>query len=120
MIRTVLIPLGILSTFLRGAATLMATAPTLTPDLWPHAIDRACDRRTATNESDRDLSGHRHLNRELIPEVSGKIEWMSDSLVWAAFLIRAMNSFGWKMDYEPRWLREAALLRAEAELNIQV
>ena len=32
MLRNLLIPVGILATFLFGAATLMATAPTLTPE----------------------------------------------------------------------------------------
>ena len=32
MIRTLLIPLGILTAFIFGAATLMATAPTLAPE----------------------------------------------------------------------------------------
>ncbi|GIS19144.1 MAG: hypothetical protein CM15mP120_10600 [Pseudomonadota bacterium] len=34
MLRNLLIPVGILATFLFGAATLMATAPTLTPEPW--------------------------------------------------------------------------------------
>ncbi|GIS19145.1 MAG: hypothetical protein CM15mP120_10610 [Pseudomonadota bacterium] len=59
------------------------------------------------------------IESQLIPEVSGKIEWMSDSLVVGGFfnqgdeLIRVEA-----LDYETALSRaEAALLRAEAELE---
>ena len=123
MIRTVLIPLGILATFLFGAATLMATAPTLTPEsvaptpLTVRVIDAQPQTMNLTVTSQGTVTPL--TESQLIPEVSGKIEWMSDSLVVGGFfnqgdeLIRVEA-----LDYETALSRaEAALLRAEAELE---
>jgi RND family efflux transporter MFP subunit len=56
---------------------------------------------------------------QLIPEVSGKIEWMSDSLVVGGFFTEGEELARIEsLDYETALSRaEAALLRAEAELE---
>ncbi|MEC7976056.1 MAG: hypothetical protein VX142_09570, partial [Pseudomonadota bacterium] len=123
MLRTLLIPVGILATFLFGAATLMATAPTLTPEsvaptpLTVRVIDAQPQTMNLTVTSQGTVTPL--IESQLIPEVSGKIEWMSDSLVVGGFfnqgdeLIRVEA-----LDYETALSRaEAALLRAEAELE---
>ena len=123
MIRTLLIPVGILATFLFGAATLMATAPTLTPEsvapapLTVRVINAQPQDLNLTVTSQGTVTPL--IESQLIPEVSGKIEWMSDSLVAGGFfnqgdeLIRVES-----LDYETALSRaEAALLRTEAELE---
>ncbi|MEC7414576.1 MAG: efflux RND transporter periplasmic adaptor subunit [Pseudomonadota bacterium] len=123
MLRNLLIPVGILATFLFGAATLMATAPTLTPEsvtptpLTVRVIDAQPQTMNLTVTSQGTVTPL--IESQLIPEVSGKIEWMSDSLVVGGFfnqgdeLIRVEA-----LDYETALSRaEAALLRAEAELE---
>lgn len=123
MMRTLLIPLSILAIFIFGAATLMATAPSLTPEsvtptpLTVRVIDAQPSRVNLTVTSQGTVTPL--IESQLIPEVSGKIEWMSDSLVVGGFfnqgdeLIRVES-----LDYETALSRaEAALLRAEAELE---
>ena len=123
MIRTLLIPLGILATFIFGAATLMATAPTLTPEpvkptpLTVRVIDAQPQTLTLTVSSQGTVKPL--TESQLIPEVSGKIEWMSDSLVVGGFFTEGEELARVEsLDYETALSRaEAALLRAEAELE---
>ena len=123
MTRTLLIPLGILAAFIFGAATLMATAPTLTPEavtpapLTVRVIDAQPQSLTLTVSSQGTV---RPLTEsQLIPEVSGKIEWMSDSLIVGGFFSKGEELARVdSLDYETALSRaEAALLRTEAELE---
>ncbi len=123
MIRTLLIPLGILTAFIFGAATLMATAPTLTPEavkpapLNVRVINAEPQKLTLTVSSQGTVKPL--IESQLIPEVSGKIEWMSDNLIVGGFFnkgeeLARVDS----LDYETALSRaEAALLRTEAELE---
>lgn len=123
MIRTLLIPLGILAIFIFGAATLMATAPSLTPEsvtptpLTVRVIDAQPRRVNLTVTSQGTVTPL--IESQLIPEVSGKIEWMSDSLVVGGFFKKGDELIRVEaLDYETALSRaEAALLRAEAELE---
>lgn len=85
MMRTLIIPLAIVVVFLFGAATLMATAPVLEPStIKPTPV--SVNVTEATFQGVR-LKVHSQgtampsTESQLIPEVSGRVTWMSDSLV---------------------------------------
>ena len=121
MIRTLLIPFAIVAVFIFGAATLMATAPVLEPtaqepvyatvrvkEVAPQAVKLKVHSQGTVNPS---------TESQLIPEVSGRITWISPKLVAGGYfdegelLARVDNA-----DYENNKNRaKANLVRAEAE-----
>ena len=123
MIRTLVIPIGILAIFIFGAATLMATAPKLAPEavkpapLNVRVINAQPQKLTLTVSSQGTVKPL--TESQLIPEVSGKIEWMSDNLIVGGFFSKGEELARIdSLDYETALSRaEAALLRTEAELE---
>jgi len=121
MIRNFIIPLFILAGFLFLAATLMATAPVLEPssieklttsvrvvDIQPESVQLKVNSQGSVMPS---------TESQLIPEVSGRVAWMSPNLVAGGYfndqdiLIRVDDT-----DYKTKLNRaKAALNRAEAE-----
>ena len=121
MIRNFIIPLFILAGFLFLAATLMATAPVLEPssieklttsvrvvDIQPESVQLKVNSQGSVMPS---------TESQLIPEVSGRVAWMSPNLVAGGYfndqdiLIRVDDT-----DYKTKLNRaKATLNRAEAE-----
>ena len=121
MIRHVVIPVFILGIFLFLAATLMATAPVLEPssveklattvrvvEIQPKSVQLKVNSQGSVMPS---------TESQLIPEVSGKVSWMSPNLVAGGYfddqeiLIRVDDT-----DYKTKLDRaQANLTRAEAE-----
>ena len=121
MIRNLIIPVFILAGFLFLAATLMATAPVLEPssieklttsvrvvDIQPESVQLKVNSQGSVMPS---------TESQLIPEVSGRVAWMSPNLVAGGYfndqdiLIRVDDT-----DYKTKLNRaKAALNRAEAE-----
>ena len=121
MIRTFIIPLLILIAFLFGAAALMATAPTLQPssiekiattvriiEIIPESVQLTVNSQGSVMPS---------TESQLIPEVSGKIVWISPNLVAGGYfneqdiLVKVDDA-----DYLTRLERANAVLkRAKAE-----
>ncbi len=121
MIRNFIIPIFILGGFLFLAATLMATAPVLEPsaieklttsvrvvDIQPKSVQLKVNSQGSVMPS---------TESQLIPEVSGRVAWMSPNLVAGGYfndqdiLIRVDDA-----DYKTKLNRaKAALKRAEAE-----
>ena len=121
MIRNFIIPVFILAGFLFLAATLMATAPVLEPssieklttsvrvvDIQPESVQLKVNSQGSVMPS---------TESQLIPEVSGRVAWMSPNLVAGGYfndediLIRVDDT-----DYKTKLNRaKAALNRAEAE-----
>ena len=121
MIRHFIIPLFILGIFLFLAATLMATAPVLEPssiekiattvrvvEIQPKSVQLKVNSQGSVMPS---------TESQLIPEVSGKVSWMSPNLVAGGYfddqeiLIRVDDT-----DYKTKLDRaQANLTRAEAE-----
>ena len=121
MIRHLIIPVFILGIFLFLAATLMATAPVLEPssveklattvrvvEIQPKSVQLKVNSQGSVMPS---------TESQLIPEVSGKVSWMSPNLVAGGYfddqeiLIRVDDS-----DYKTKLDRaQANLTRAEAE-----
>ncbi len=121
MIRHFIIPVFILGIFLFLAATLMATAPVLEPssveklattvrvvEIQPKSVQLKVNSQGSVMPS---------TESQLIPEVSGKVSWMSPNLVAGGYfddqeiLIRVDDS-----DYKTKLDRaQANLTRAEAE-----
>ena len=121
MIRHLIIPVFILGIFLFLAATLMATAPVLEPssveklattvrvvEIQPKSIQLKVNSQGSVMPS---------TESQLIPEVSGKVSWMSPNLVAGGYfdnqeiLIRVDDT-----DYKTKLDRaQANLTRAEAE-----
>jgi len=89
MIRTLIIPLGIVVVFIFGAATLMATAPVLEPQ-GKTPVPMTVRIREVNPESVR-LQVHSQgtvmpsTESQLIPEVSGRVTWMSPNLVGGGY-----------------------------------
>ena len=85
MMRTLVIPLGIVVMFFFGAATLMATAPVLEPQ-GKTPVPMTVRIREVNPESVQ-LQVHSQgtvmpsTESQLIPEVSGRVTWMSPNLV---------------------------------------
>ena len=121
MIRHLIIPVFILGIFLFLAATLMATAPVLEPssveklattvrvvEIQPQSVQLKVNSQGSVMPS---------TESQLIPEVSGKVSWMSPNLVAGGYfddqeiLIRVDDT-----DYKTKLDRaQANLTRAEAE-----
>mgnify|MGYP003299183819 FL=1 len=121
MIRHLIIPIFILGIFLFLAATLMATAPVLEPssveklattvrvvEIQPKSVQLKVNSQGSVMPS---------TESQLIPEVSGKVSWMSPNLVAGGYfddqeiLIRVDDT-----DYKTKLDRaQANLTRAEAE-----
>ena len=121
MIRHFIIPVFILGIFLLLAATLMATAPVLEPssiekiattvrvvEIQPKSVQLKVNSQGSVMPS---------TESQLIPEVSGKVSWMSPNLVAGGYfddqeiLIRVDDA-----DYKTKLDRaQANLTRAEAE-----
>ncbi len=121
MIRHLIIPVFILGIFLFLAATLMATAPVLEPssveklattvrvvEIQPKSVQLKVNSQGSVIPS---------TESQLIPEVSGKVSWMSPNLVAGGYfddqeiLIRVDET-----DYKTKLDRaQANLTRAEAE-----
>jgi RND family efflux transporter MFP subunit len=121
MIRHLIIPVFILGIFLFLAATLMATAPVLEPssveklattvrvvEIQPKSVQLKVNSQGSVMPS---------TESQLIPEVSGKVSWMSPNLVAGGYfddqeiLIRVDDT-----DYKTKLDRaQANLTRAEAE-----
>jgi RND family efflux transporter MFP subunit len=123
MLRTLLIPLAIVLVFVFGAGVLMATAPTLQPSSRvPVPISvRVQDVRPQTVRLKVHSQGSVQpaTESQLIPEVSGRIEWISPNLVVGGYF-RAGETLARidTADYESARARmQAATVRAEAELQ---
>ena len=121
MIRHLIIPVFILGIFLFLAATLMATAPVIEPssveklattvrvvEIQPKSVQLKVNSQGSVMPS---------TESQLIPEVSGKVSWMSPNLVAGGYfddqeiLIRVDDT-----DYKTKLDRaQANLTRAEAE-----
>ena len=121
MIRHFIIPVSIVGIFLFLAATLMATAPVLEPssiekiattvrvvEIQPKSVQLKVNSQGSVMPS---------TESQLIPEVSGKVSWMSPNLVAGGYfddqeiLIRVDDA-----DYKTKLDRaQANLTRAEAE-----
>ncbi len=121
MIRNFILPIFILGGFLFLAATLMATAPVLEPsaieklttsvrvvEIQPKSVRLKVNSQGSVMPS---------MESQLIPEVSGRVAWMSPNLVAGGYfnnqdvLIRVDDT-----DYKTKLNRaKAALSRAEAE-----
>jgi len=121
MIRHLIIPIFILGIFLFLAATLMATAPILEPssveklattvrvvEIQPKSVQLKVNSQGSVMPA---------TESQLIPEVSGKVAWMSPNLVAGGYfdnqemLIRVDDT-----DYNTKLNRaKASLTRAEAE-----
>ena len=121
MIRHFIIPVSIVGIFLFLAATLMATAPVLEPssiekiattvrvvEIQPKSVQLKVNSQGSVMPS---------TESQLIPEVSGKVSWMSPNLVAGGYfedqeiLIRVDDT-----DYKTKLDRaQANLTRAEAE-----
>lgn len=121
MLRKMVIPVLILAVFVFCARVLMATAPELQPDT-PEPIATTVRVRTVVPETVT-LQVHSQgsvmpsMESQLIPEVSGRVVWMSPKLVAGGFfnegepLIRVEPQ-----DYNnSRDRARASLVRAEAE-----
>ena len=121
MIRNLIIPVFILGGFLFLAATLMATAPVLEPS----SIEKLTTSVRVLNIQPKSVqlkvnsqgSVMPSTESQLIPEVSGRVAWMSPNLVAGGYfndediLIRVDDT-----DYKTKLNRaKAALKRAEAE-----
>jgi hypothetical protein len=85
MIGRILIPVAIIAVFILGAVTLMATAPQLTPDIpIPIAVTvriQEVNSETVTLRVHSQGSVMPRMESQLIPEVSGRVVWMSPKLV---------------------------------------
>lgn len=121
MFRKLIIPAVILVVFGFGAATLLATAPVLEPDT-PEPIATTVRVRSVTPETVT-LRVHSQgsvmpsTESQLIPEVSGRVVWMSPKLVAGGYFERgdALVRIA-PQDYNnSRERARANLVRAEAE-----
>ena len=121
MIRTLIIPGAILIVFIFGAATLMATAPVLEPSA-PVPVPTTIRVQTVEPEAVQ-LKVHSQgtvrpsTESQLIPEVTGRVVWMSPKLVAGGYfdagevLVRVDA-----VDYQNTADRaQATLVRAKAE-----
>jgi len=121
MMRTFVIPLAIVVVFLFGAVTLMATAPVLEPTS-QKPVPTTVRIRQVTPESVQ-LKVHSQgtvkpsTESQLIPEVSGRITWMSPNLVAGGYfsegeLLARVDELDYKNTLDRA---KATLVRAEAE-----
>jgi RND family efflux transporter MFP subunit len=121
MMRTFIIPLIIVVVFLFGAVTLMATAPVLEPTA-QKPIPTTVRIREVAPESVQ-LKVHSQgtvlpsTESQLIPEVSGRVVWMSPKLVAGGYFSQdEVLARVDEQDYRnTRDRAQATLVRAEAE-----
>ena len=121
MMRTFLIPGGIILVFLFGAATLMATAPVLIPA--PITPVASTVRVQTVKPEVVQLKVHSQgtvmpsMESQLIPEVSGRVLWMSPKLVAGGYFDEGdVLTKVDRVDYQNTADRaEATLIRAQAE-----
>ena len=121
MMRTLIIPAIIVVIFAFGAVTLMATAPVLEPtaaepvyttvrvkDVKPEAVQLKVHSQGSVMPS---------TESQLIPEVSGRITWMSPNLVAGGYFTAGdVLAQVDKLDYQnSRDRAKSSLVRAEAE-----
>lgn len=121
MMRTFVIPLVIIVVFLFGAATLMATAPVLEPaatkpvpttvrirEVQPESVQLKVHSQGSVMPS---------TETQLIPEVSGRVLWMSPKLVAGGYFKEGdVLARVDQLDYRNTKDRaKASLVRAEAE-----
>lgn len=121
MIRKFVIPAAIVLACIFGAVTLLATSPTLTPSM-PEPVATTV-RVLEVTPREVQLTVHSqgtvapNTESELIPEVSGRVSWMSPSLVNGGTFVAGEPLLRLeRRDYETALQRaEAAMNRAEAE-----
>lgn len=92
MLRKLIIPIIILAIFVSGATVLMATAPELQPDT-PEPIATTVRVQNVTPETvtlkvQSQGSVMPSMESQLIPEVSGRVAWMSPKLVAGGFFTK--------------------------------
>jgi len=121
MMRTFVIPFAIVIVFLFGAVTLMATAPVLEPSA-QKPVPTTVRIREVVPKSVQ-LKVHSQgtampsTESQLIPEVTGRITWMSPKLVAGGYFSQGeLLARVDEVDYRnTRDRAKAALVRAEAE-----
>ena len=121
MMRTFIIPIAIVLIFSFGAVTLMATAPVLEPTE-QRPVPNTVRVREVTPEAIQ-LKVHSQgtvmpsTESQLIPEVSGRVTWMSPKLVAGGYFNEGdVLARVDQLDYQNTKDRaQAALVRAEAE-----
>lgn len=121
MMRTFIIPAIIVVIFLFGAATLMATAPVLEPTATKPVPTTVRIREVAPTSVQLKVHSQGTVmpstESQLIPEVSGRVTWMSPKLVAGGYfkqgeLLARVD----QLDYENTLNRaKTTLVRAEAE-----
>jgi len=121
MMRTFVIPFAIVVVFLFGGVTLMATAPALEPSAQKPVPTTVRIREVAPESVQLKVHSQGTVmpstESQLIPEVSGRITWMSPKLVAGGYfsqneLLARVD----ELDYRnTRNRAKAALARAEAE-----
>ena len=121
IVKNLLIPIIIVFMFGAGAAALMATAPQLdpepvVPELLTVQVQEVLPKTVRLNVNSQGTV-QPSVETQLIPEVSGKIEWTSEGLVAGGYFEQGDELARIEtIDYETALERaEAAQLRAEAE-----
>ena len=121
IVKNLLIPIIIVFMFGAGAAALMATAPQLdpepvVPELLTVQVQEVLPENVRLNVNSQGTV-QPSVETQLIPEVSGKIEWTSEGLVTGGYFEQGDELARIEtIDYETALERaEAAQLRAEAE-----
>ena len=121
IVKNLLIPIIIVFMFGAGAAALMATAPQLdpepvVPELLTVQVQEVLPKNVRLNVNSQGTV-QPSVETQLIPEVSGKIEWTSEGLVAGGYFEQGDELARIEtIDYETALERaEAAQLRAEAE-----
>ena len=116
MIGRILIPVAIIAVFILAAVTLMATAPQITPDIpMPIAITvrvQEVNPETLTLRVHSQGSVMPRIESQLIPEVSGRVVWMSPKLVTGGYF----NKGETLVRLEPKEYNNS-LKRAKASLD---
>ena len=121
IVKNLLIPIIIVFMFGAGAAALMATAPQLdpepvVPELLTVQVQEVLPKTVRLNVNSQGTV-QPSVETQLIPEVSGKIEWTSEGLVAGGYFEQGDELARIEtIDYETALERaEAAQLRADAE-----
>ncbi|MEM7101436.1 MAG: efflux RND transporter periplasmic adaptor subunit [Pseudomonadota bacterium] len=119
--RTIILPFLIVTVFVFGAVTLMATAPVLEPE----AQEPVYTTVRVTNVAPEEVQLKVHsqgtvkpsTESQLIPEVSGRVTWMSPNLVAGGYFKQGeVLARVEQLDYtNSRDRARATLVRAEAE-----
>ncbi len=121
MLRKFVIPTAIVLACIFGAVTLMATSPTLTPSIpepiatTVRVLEVAPRQVQLTVQSQGTVTPN--TESELIPEVSGRVSWISPSLVNGGTFVAGEPLLRLEQrDYQTALQRaEAAMNRADAE-----